>query len=204
VAVSLLATSFMMAAALPLIDLAYRHGSFHFSDSKETATYFFWFSLSLVFWSAQGLYARAFYAAGNTLTPMIASTLITVASYPMYAALYHVYSVVGLAIASDLGIAANCLVMATLLHQRKVVSTSGLPWGELGKAGITAVVAGLLSYQVARLVPVNNSRIADFKALGLVTITWTAAVAAGLWITRSQLPGDLRRRKTKTAGALGS
>ena len=74
VAISLLVTGLMMAASLPLIDLVYRRGHFHFSDSRETAIYFFWFSLSLAFWSAQGLYSRAFYAAGNTLTPMIAST----------------------------------------------------------------------------------------------------------------------------------
>ena len=45
---------------------------------------------------------------------------------------------------------------------------------------------------------VNNSRVADLKALGLITITWAGAVAAGLWITRSSLPGDLRRRKPTT------
>jgi putative peptidoglycan lipid II flippase len=193
-AVSLLATSFMMAAALPLIDLAYRHGSFHFSDSKETATYFFWFSLSLIFWSAQGLYARAFYAAGNTLTPMIASTLITVASYPVYAALYHVYGGVGLVIASDLGIAANCIAMAILLNRRKLIPTAQLPWNELGKVAITAVVACILSFQIARAAPINGSRIADLQAMGLITVTWAGAVAAGFWITKSKLLHELRRR----------
>jgi putative peptidoglycan lipid II flippase len=197
-AVSLLATSFMMAAALPLIDLAYRHGSFHFSDSKETATYFFWFSLSLIFWSAQGLYARAFYAAGNTLTPMIASTLITVASYPMYAALYRSYSGVGLVIASDLGIAANCVAMAVLLNWRKLIPTAQLPWKELGKAAMIAVVACILSFQIARTVPINGSRIADIKAMGLITVTWAGAVAAGLWVTKSKLLQELRRRKITT------
>ncbi|MBZ5599498.1 MAG: murein biosynthesis integral membrane protein MurJ [Acidobacteriia bacterium] len=194
-AASLLATSFMMAASLPLIDLVYRRGHFLFTDSQTTAIYFFWFSLSLAFWSAQSLYSRAFYAAGNTLTPMIASSLITAASLPMYAALYHSLSTVGLAIASDLGIAANTLALAVLLHWRKLVPFEQLQWGELGKAGITATVSGILSYEVARVVMVSGSRIADVKALGLVTITWAAAVAAGLWITRSQLPGDLRRRK---------
>ena len=53
-----------------------------FSDSQETALYFFWFSLSLCFWAAQGLYSRAFYAAGNTLVPMVATSLITLASIP--------------------------------------------------------------------------------------------------------------------------
>jgi hypothetical protein len=70
-----------------------------------------------------------------------------------------------------------------------------LPWRELAKAGITAVVAGWLSYQVARLVLVSGNRIADLKALGLIAITWAGAVAAGLWLTRSELPGHLRRRR---------
>ncbi len=194
-AVSLLTTSFMMAAALPLVDLAYRHGSFHFSDSKETAVYFFWFSMSLVFWSTQGLYARAFYATGNTLTPMIASTLITIGSYPMYAALYHKYSVVGLAIASDLGITANCVAMAILLNHRKLIPIAQLPWKELGKATITAAIAGILSFQVARAVRITGSRVADAQAAGLILVTWAGAVAAGLWITQSKLPQELRRRK---------
>jgi putative peptidoglycan lipid II flippase len=196
-AAALLATSLMMAAALPLIDLVYRlpHGHFVFSDSQATATYFFWFSVSLVFWSAQGLYARAFYAAGNTLTPMVASSLITIASLPIYRALYHAFSSVGLALASDLGIAANCLAMAILLHFRKLVRWDELQWGELGKATVTAAAAGFLSYRVACAIMVNGSRVADIEALAFIGITWAGAVAAGLWLTRSQLPGDLRRRK---------
>ena len=186
-----------MAAALPLIDLVYRlpHGHFVFSDSQATATYFFWFSFPWFSGRRRDLYARAFYAAGNTLTPMVASSLITIASLPMYRALYHAFSSVGLALASDLGIAANCLAMAILLHQRKLVRWDELQWGELGKATITAAAAGLLSYRVARAVMVTGSRVADIEALGLIGITWAGAVAAGLWLTRSQLPGDLRRRK---------
>jgi putative peptidoglycan lipid II flippase len=192
---SLLLTSLMMVTALPLIDLVYRRGRFTFADSQVTAVYFFWFSLSLLFWAVQGLYARAFYAAGNTFTPMLASTIITVASLPMYSALYRSFSFVGLAIASDLGIAANCIVTAVLLHQRKLVAADELYWKELGKAAATAVAAGLLSWQIARVVPLANSRIADVKALGLITVTWAAATAAGLWLMRSQLPRDLRRRR---------
>ena len=195
VAASLLATSLMTATALPLMDLVYRRGHFHFSDSEITAIYFFWFSLSLALWAAQSLYARAFYAAGNTLTPMVASTLITLASIPMYSALYHAFSTTGLAIASDLGILANTLAVAMLLHQRKLVPIDGLQWRELGKAGITAVVAGLLSYWVASGVVVQGSRMADVKSLVLTTVTWAGAVAAGLWLTQSQLLRDLLNRK---------
>lgn len=198
-AASFLAAGWMMAAALPLIDLVYRRGRFLFSDTQATAIYFFWFSLSLALWSAQGLYARAFYAAGDTFTPMAAVTIITAASLPIYSSLFHRLGVVGLALASDVGIGLNLFALAWLLHHRKLVSLKELRWDELGKSLITAFGAGAISFQVAKVIPLpmsgRGSRSADLLQLGLITITWSAAVAAGLWLLRSQLPSDLRRRK---------
>ncbi len=198
-AAALLASAWMMAAALPLIDLVYRRGKFLTSDTQPTAVYFFWFSLSLALWSAQGLYARAFYAAGDTLTPMAAVTIVTAASLPVYSMLFHSYGLVGLAFASNIGIGANLLVLAVLLHYRKLVSLGELRWGELGKAAVVAAVAGGISFEVAKVVPLAISglggRAADATQLALVSVTWAAAVAAGLWLLRSELPGDLRRRK---------
>ena len=195
VATSLLASSLMMVTVLPLVDLFYRHGHFKFSDAQETATYLFWFSISLAFWAAQALYARAFYAAGDTLTPMIASTLIVVASLPLYAILNRTHGTIGLAIASDIGITANTLVTAILLHRKKLVPGNDLAWKELGKVLLTATVATVLGYYVAKLVPISGSRIADVESVLLVTTTWGGAVAAGLWLTKSKLLNDLRRRK---------
>src|SRR5579871_1848553 len=126
---------------------------------------------------------------------MVASSIITVASLPVYSALYHAFSTIGRAVASDFGILANTLAIAILLHRRNLVRLDELPWRELGKAIITAAVAGWLSYRVASVVTLHGSRRADVQALFLITVTWGGAVAAGLWITRSELPGDLRRRK---------
>lgn len=199
VAASLLATAWMMAAAWPLADLAFRRGQFLFADTQTTAIYFFWFSLSLALWSAQALYARAFYAAGDTLTPMVAVTVITAASLPIYSILFHTFGVVGLAFASDIGIGANLLALAWLLHYRKLVSLGELPWAELGKSALTAVVAGGISFEVAKIVPLSTSgagsRMADLLRLGLISLTWAAATAGGLCLLRSQLPHDLRRRR---------
>ena len=41
----------------------------------------------------------------------------------------------------------------------------------------------------------RGSLVADLIQLALVSLTWLAAVAAGLWLLGSELPGDLRRRK---------
>lgn len=197
VAASLLLSSFMAAAALPLIDLVYRRGHLHFSDSKTTAVYFFWFSLSLAFWAAQGLYARAFYAAGNTLSPMLASSVITAASIAMYSALFHQFSTVGLVVASDLGIAANCLGTAFLLHKRGLVPMDQLDWKEIGKAFAISLVAGAVGLQLTKVIGVHGSRVADVQALGLVGVTWAMIVALGLWLMKSKLPQDFRRRRAR-------
>lgn len=198
-AASFLASGWMMAAAFPLIDLVYRRGRFLLSDTQTTAIYFFWFSLSLALWSAQGLYARAFYAAGDTFTPMAAVTIITAASLPIYSVLFHTHGVVGLAWASDIGIGANLLALAFLLHWRKMVSLRELRWDELGKSALTAVLAGGISFEVSRdgaaFLSTHGSRLADLLQLALISVTWAAATAAGLWLLKSQLPNDLRRRK---------
>ncbi len=198
-AASVLATGWMMVAAVPLIDLVYRRGKFLFSDTQTSAVYFFWFSLSLVLWAAQGLYARAFYAAGDTLTPMVAVTVITVVSLPIYSVLFHTFGVVGLAWASDIGIGINLAALAGLLHFRGLVSLGEMRWKELGKAAAAAIIAGGISFEVAKAVPLatagRGSRVADATQLVLVSITWAAAALAGLWLLRSELPRDLRRRK---------
>ena len=201
-ALSLLASAWMAAAALPLVDLVYRRGHFQVSDARQTAVFFSWFALSLAFWAAQGLYARAFYAAGNTITPMIAGTIITVASLPVYSALFARYGVVGLAMASDIGIVLHTLVLALLLSTRKVVPLTGLPWGGLMKAFFAAGVAAASGFGLAKIVYLDGTRLADALNLAVVTLTWAAAVAAGLWVTSSDLlTMPLRRREPATTPA---
>ena len=108
----LLAASAMVALGEPLVDLMFVGGRFSRADAHECAAYFAVFSLSMFLWSAQAIYSRAFYAAGNTLAPMAAGTVITVISLPLYAALYHAYGAMGLAVASDIGIALQTLTIA--------------------------------------------------------------------------------------------
>jgi putative peptidoglycan lipid II flippase len=197
-AASLLATALMVPASLPLVDLAFRRGHFTFADSLSTSVYFAWFSLSLAMWSAQALYARAFYAAGDTLTPMVASTLIVIASLPVYAAMFRHFDVVGLAMASDVGILLHTVMLAWLLSRKKLVGLRGLPWLDLMKALATAIVAGGLCYAVSRRTVAEGSWRTDLGSLVLIGLTWLAAIGVGLWITQSRLWSDLRRSKQPT------
>jgi putative peptidoglycan lipid II flippase len=193
-AASFLITGLMMATALPITDLAMRRGRFTFTDSQETAGFLLWFALSLAFWSAQAIYARGFYGAGDTWTPMIAGTIVTAVTIPVYYSLFHSLGSTGLAIASDIGIATHTIVLAVLLHRRKLVTFNLMPWGELGKASVTALIAGFLAYVAGRVVTLNGDRVSDIEAFVLAAVTWFLVVGFGLWATKSKLLPALRRR----------
>jgi len=103
----------------------------------------------LFLWSAQAIYSRAFYAAGNTFEPMVASTVVTVVSLPIYAALFHWRGAAGLALASDAGIALQTLAIAVLLHKRRMVSLASLDYAEMGRCLLAACAGGAAAWLVA-------------------------------------------------------
>jgi putative peptidoglycan lipid II flippase len=137
----LLAASIMIALGRPAIDLVFTGGRFSASGASLCAAYFAIFSISLFLWSAQAIYARAFYAAGNTFVPMVAGTIVTLISLPIYDALYHAQGAAGLAFASDIGITMQTLLIALLLHQRHMVSLASLDYREMGRC-LAAGLAG--------------------------------------------------------------
>ena len=183
--------------ALPAVDVVFRGGKFHQVDSGTMAVYFAIFSLSLCLWSAQAIYARAFYAAGNTLMPMIASTIVTVLSLPIYWSLYHAAGPAGLAIASDIGILIQTLTLAVLLHWRRMVSLGGLQYGELLRSAVAAGAVWAALTALRHFTP-TTSRVRELELLFVGAAIWVGISAGVLKITGSALPGELLSRlKTK-------
>jgi putative peptidoglycan lipid II flippase len=198
-AASLLLSAWLWAAALPAVDLVFRGGKFHWQDSQQTASYFAVFGLSLALWTAQTLYARAFYAARNTIVPMIAATTITAASIPIFWAGFRAWDVMGLAVASDIGIAAQTIALAVLLHRRALVPLGNLNWQGLGKAAVVAVVAAIAGVASRSLWMRNGSRVADTIEIAVITVVWAAVCWLGLRLTRSDLLSALSRRTSMPA-----
>jgi len=156
-------------------------------------------------WSAQSIYARAFYAAGNTFLPMVAGTIVTVVSLPFYAGLYRTWGAMGLAIASDVGIALQTLVLAVLLHQRRMVSLAGLDYRELGRcliagAAAGAAVWGVFSWGLVRLGHVvgwnlaTANRLRDAAVLLGGSLLWLVVAKTILERTGSALPRVAMKR----------
>ncbi len=196
-ALGLLAASAMIAVAPALVDLVLRGGRFTAADSVQTAAYFALFSVSLFLWSAQSIYARAFYAAGNTLTPMLAGTLITVISLPVYAGLYRWEGPAGLAIASDLGITLQTVALAVLLHRRRMVSLASVDYAELGRCLAAGAVSGGLVWAmmaaVHRFLP-ETTRWLDAAELAVGSLVWLTACGWLLDRLGSALPRAMMKK----------
>jgi putative peptidoglycan lipid II flippase len=201
----LLATSAMAALAVPLVDLLFTGGRFSPADARQCAAYFAVFSVSLFLWSAQAIYSRAFYAAGNTFVPMVAGTIVTVASLPIYAAFYRTYGAMGLAMASDIGIAMQTLLIALLLHKRRMVSLASLDYAEMGRCvlagiaggGAVALLAWGFAWMRAHLGAVDwarHTRAADAAILAAGTLVWLLLVKTVLEKTGSALPRVTMKR----------
>jgi len=145
----LLAASLMVSLGWPAIDLVFTGGHFSPADARLCSIYFAIFSVTMFLWSAQAIYARAFYAAGNTLVPMVASTMVTAIALPVYAALYRQHGAAGLALASDIGIALQTVTIAALLHKRRMVSIASLDFAEMGRCLLSACAGGAAAWFVA-------------------------------------------------------
>jgi putative peptidoglycan lipid II flippase len=183
-ALGLLAASGMVALAVPLVELLFVGRRFSSADARECAAYFAVFTVAMFLWSAQAIYARAFYAAGNTFVPMAAGTIVTLVSWPIYAVLYHGYGAMGLAVASDVGILIQTMTIAMLLHQRHMVSLAGLDYGELGRCLLAGVAGGGVVWTVIWELKRLPGRLLHSQVSAQIRWTDLALLVAGcgLWL----------------------
>jgi putative peptidoglycan lipid II flippase len=193
-AVGLIVSAWMVALAPWLMDL-FRGGKFKHSDAATTTQLFIILAVTLALWSVQGIYARAFYAASDTKTPMITGTLITILSAPMYYLLFHALGLRGLAIASDIGIFAQTASLAILLHKKRLVSLAHLEFPELARALAAAVAAYAVTAAATHFLPPVSTHPQDLITIAAASLAWLAAAATVLLATGSKLPAQILRRR---------
>ena len=141
----------LVALAVPVIGLLFVRGHFSVDDLDPTARYLIVFAAAVPLWALQALLARAFYAAGNTWLPMLAGTLVTALSLPVYAFAYHHHGATGLAVASGVGILLHTLSVALLLPRLlpEIRGGAAVLIGALVRATLLAGVAGAAGWAAA-------------------------------------------------------
>lgn len=203
VSLGLLAASLMIALAQPIVGVIFGGGRFTPADVRTTAFFFTLYTLSLFAWSAQAIYARAFYAAGITWLPMAASVVILVVAFPLYGLGYRWMGSGGLAIASDVGLLLQALALAVLLHRHQMVSLAGLDYREMGRCLLTALVTGAALWAavgpawtwVAHALGVaSHGRIIELARLLVGSAVWLLLAYFLLDRTGSALPRVIRNR----------
>jgi putative peptidoglycan lipid II flippase len=207
VGLGLLAASGMIALALPVVGLIFGGGRFTPEDVSRTAVFFALYTLSLCFWSAQAIYARAFYSAGITWLPMLASTVILFVAFPLYSFGYKWQGSAGLTLASDAGIMLQAVTLAVLLHQKRMVSLASLDYEEMGRCLLAAVAAGgavWLVFSVGMRVLMlalhrsvgATSRLGDLMVLVAGSALWVAVA----WLVLERMGSALPRVVWKRLG----
>lgn len=179
--VAMMAAAGMIAVAEPLTALLFQRGAYTAADVGPTASYLVIFAAAVPLWALQGLLVRAFYAARDTLTPMLAGTVVTVLSLPLYDLAYRRGGAAGLAVASGVGIFLHTTAVVVLL--RRLLPELGQGAGAcalgLGRGAVVAIVAGLAAHAAAS----GAARIADLAlvrcAAGGVAFAAVVLLVAG-------------------------
>jgi putative peptidoglycan lipid II flippase len=124
---------------------------------------------------------------------MVATTIVTLASVPLYWGLFKAMGSTGLAIASNLGIVLQVVTLAVLLHWRRMVSMAGLEYGEMARALLAALVAFAVlagSYHFVH----TTSRLLELAVLAVATPVWLGVCYLVLRLTGASLADQLLAR----------
>jgi len=192
--VGMICSAGLIALGPWLMDLL-RGGRFTHDDAIAATHLFAIFAVTLAIWAVQGIYARAFYAASDTLTPAITGSVITLLSLPVYYVLFHTLDLPGLAIASDLGIFIQTATLAFLLHRKRLVSFTDLEFAELARAFAAAIISFSVTAFAVHFLPPASTHLRDLETLVAASTVWVAAAALVLLATGSRLPRQILRRR---------
>ncbi|MFA5623906.1 MAG: murein biosynthesis integral membrane protein MurJ [Bradymonadales bacterium] len=138
---SLVASALFVVAAEPGVALVYERGAFSESDTARTTVLLQCFSFGIVAWTVQMVMVRAYYAEQNTLSPMFITSVITLLSIGLYYALSQIFGLLGLALASSIGMAIQALSVM-FFYRRKNPYFRILP---VAKSFAAAIGLGLAS-----------------------------------------------------------
>ncbi len=189
------ATAAVVAAALPTVRIAYQRGLFEASDTAITTGLLAIYSLSIPFWAAHQIYARAFYAQRRMWVPVGVGTAATAVAIPLYLWLFDLAGVKGLALASTLSIGIYSIALAAVWYVRTGTEDLAAVLSTTWRSILGGVAAGLAAWGVVTLiigaaVPSVGASIGGLAA--------AAAVVAAVYMGTSRLLGT-RKAISKTS-----
>lgn len=202
----------LVLGALPICSLIFGWGAYNRPDKiAETALAFAFFTIGLFAWAAQGMVSRGFYAMGDTRTPTIIGTLLTIFFFIPLCALSMQLNlgVLGLSLATTIGAAAYfgvaLVCLEAKLKRRKYQAPIGLEMlagtmlRTMSACALMGLAGGMALILGREIIPLT-------KGGDLILLAWVWSVAGFVFCAASAqfeipewawLRAKLRRGKRK-------
>jgi putative peptidoglycan lipid II flippase len=199
--VNLLAAALLLTLAEPMIRLLFEHGRFTPGSTAEVSAALACLAPGLVCFSSVNILARAFYALGDTRTPMRISVFCLALNLLFVVLFLPTFRAAGLGVANTLSSIFNAACLTYGLRRK----LGRLEWGSL-RAGLAAsvgaaVLAGLVAWVLAAWWARHFGYASVVLRLGHVLLPLSAASLLYLgvsWWARvpaaTEVIGLLRRR----------
>ena len=192
--INLLATVVLLALGEPMVRLLFERGSFDEVATQRTTLALLALSPGLIAFSMVNILARAFYAAGDTTTPMKISVFCLALNVVATAALVWSLREIGMGLANTLTSTINAVLLAYALRRK----FKRLAWAELfrhfpGLAG-AALVAGGVAWWLKWLWSTQIGHASLLERVGHVFVPMCAATVlyVGIaWWLRVPYANDL-------------
>lgn len=173
------AAAAVAGAALPAVRLAYQRGQFGPGDTLIASSLLVVYAVSIPFWAAHQLYARAFYAQRRMWVPVGVGTAATAIAIPLYFWFFKLWGIGGIAFASTASIIIYAAGLALAWHRQPA------PWRPIAstwwRSAVSGIAAGYATWGAVRLVTGAGAPgvATSFAAVGAGAVV-VVAVYAGL------------------------
>ena len=202
--INTLATVILLVLARPIIRLLFEHGKFTSADTDLSAQALWALAPGLLFFSLNNIYARAFYALGDTKTPMRISVFALGVNLVFAFFFIPMLHQAGMGLANTLSAVMNTALLLYSLRRalpRFGYRELGLNFlGVSGAGAIAALVAGGLCVAAQRALGLDGLLARSVTVFGAIAGATVAYFGLALWLRLPQaweLWGLLRRNRGK-------
>ncbi len=144
-------SAWMIASAIPCIGFVFEGGNFSHADTMHAAPLLQIMLFAVPLWGVQMVLGRAFYALGDTLTPALLGTAITIVSLPIF---YYAlrFGAIGIALVSLAGVIAYIAGIMYIWKKRQGMSAfTGLGKNLMFMTTFSAISA-VIAWQCSALI----------------------------------------------------
>lgn len=167
---------FLALMGRPVIDLIYQWGRFTSLDSERTALALLHYSYGLVGFGAVRVTVPFFYAFNDSRLPMKISIVSVAVNLALYYPFVNMLGFAGLAAATSTAGLLNALMLIYFLPRKGVA----ISFARLGLKAFRILVAALLSFYVALLIPFSTLLALPDSLPGRLLAVILPALAAGI------------------------